>query len=204
MGGAIMALSTENQDKQLEKLITANQLRFENNLKGALALYQELASQEDVDIHVTVVIALTYFRFAMTNEEETGENYIHAIDWLQRAIALQPGNANFHVALAEIFDLGILEYERAATEYRKALDYNPYLVSALVGGAALYGVPEDVVSLEEAINWMEQAIKLQPDDANLHARLGDLYHRAGQKMEARNESLRALLCSKPLNPRSVR
>jgi len=61
-------------------------------------------------------------------------------------------------------------------------------------------VPEQVVTLEEAINWLERAVQLEPDNPNYHARLGEFYREAGRPLDAMREWIRALLCPRPLDP----
>jgi tetratricopeptide (TPR) repeat protein len=75
----------------------------------------------------------------------------------------------------------------------------PTDVTALTGAASLYGLPENVVSLQEAIGWLEYATQLEPDDPNYHFRLGQLCFEAGRAAKAKKEWLRALTCPKPIS-----
>jgi len=120
------------------------------------------------------------------------------------AVWVAPVDARLHAHLADFYHLGLLEVERAAEEYRTAINLNPHDIWDLLGAASLAGVPEEVVSLDEAITWCERAVQLEPDDPDYHLRLGDLYHQAGRVADAKRACLRALLCPRPLDPQFVR
>jgi tetratricopeptide (TPR) repeat protein len=180
--------------------LQANKLSLKKEDQQALALYLEVAGQIADNAELAATVANCYFGIALTNPRETGENHKEAISWMKRALALDPDNARLHGRLAQFYELGLLEEELAAQEYRKAIELNPYDVWTLFNATSLYGVPEEVVTLDEAINWLERVIWLEPDDPNFHLRLGDLYHKAGRISDAEREWLRALLCPRPLNP----
>jgi tetratricopeptide (TPR) repeat protein len=83
--------------------------------------------------------------------------------------------------------------EEAAAEYRKALEFDPYLVPALINLANIhYGRDE----LAEAQALYEQAIGLEPDFFEAHFNLGNIYHDLGRLAEAQTCYLDAL----KLNP----
>lgn len=172
-------------------LLKANELRRQQNYQAALKLYLRALEQSEESIELLTIIAFCYLALAEPQK---------AVVWMEKAVALAPNNARLHADLAEYHSLGTLDYEQAAREYRKAIELNPNDIRALVGAAALYGVPEEVVTLDEAISWLERATQLKPDDPNYHARLGELYYKAGRLLDAEWEWLRALSCSRPLDP----
>lgn len=172
-------------------LIQANELRRQKTYQEALTLYLKIYEQSKEDVDMLTVIAFCYF--ALNNFEE-------AVAWLKKAIALAPNDDNLHTDLAEYCAVGTLDYEQATEEYRKAIEINPNNTRALVGAAALYGVPEEVVTLNEAINWLEFATKLEPDDPNYHFRLGEFYRKADRILDGIQEWHKALLCTQPLDP----
>ena len=63
----------------------------------------------------------------------------------------------------------------------------------------LYGLPDSTVTLEEAISWSEHLITLEPDEPIYHAHLAILYEEANRSQEAEQESIRSLLCPRPLD-----
>ena len=188
----------------LSLLVRANKLKSEGDEQAALMLYFEALERFGESAELLAAIADCYFSLALGNPDETGENYERAISWMKRAIALAPNDPRLHAHLAQFYELGTLEYEKAAEEYRKAIELNPNDVWTLFNAASLYGVPEEVVSLEEAINWLERAVQLEPDDPIYHARLGEFYYKAGRVSDAEREWRRALLCPRPLDIGYVR
>jgi tetratricopeptide (TPR) repeat protein len=94
--------------------------------------------------------------------------------------------------------LGLLECERSAQEYRTAIALGAKDESTFRGAAMLYGLPEDVVTLEEAIEWLEAAAGIAPEDPNIWGRLGQICHQAGRESEALAYWSKALLCPHPL------
>lgn len=180
-------------------LLKANQLKLEGKEQAALKVYFEILERYGESAELLAAIADCYFSLALGNPNETGENHERAIVWMKRAVALAPKNARLHAHLAQFYALGTLEYERAAEEYRRALELNPYDARTLFNAASLYDVPEEVVTLEEAIDWLERAVQLEPDEPVYHARLGELYYKAGRVSDAEREWLSALLCPRPLD-----
>lgn len=181
-------------------LLRANELKRQEDHRSALALYLEALEKFGESADLLDMVASCYYSIALRNPHESGQNYREAVAWVERAIALAPHDARLYAALAEYHWLGTVDYEQAAWAYRKAIELNPNDARTLANAAALYGVPEEVVTLSEAIDWLERATQLEPDDPNYHARLGQLYHEAGRAVDAEREWLRALLCSRPLDP----
>jgi len=201
MGGDEMTRQLQAEcPSPIETFLKANALRRQDHPAEALSLYQVILRETGTSSDVLAAIAYCYSALACGNPKETGENHQLAIDWIKKAIALSPDDARLHACLAEYYWLGIPDYEQAAKEYRTAISLAPYHLSSLVNAAALYGSPEEVVTLEEAITWLERATSLEPNDPNWHARLGELYHQAGRLLDAKQEWRRALLCPKLLEP----
>lgn len=194
-------------DEQLALLLRVNTLRQQGAFLEAITLCREGIEGPGGTPDLLALVAECYYALALSNPMETGENYQSAIDWMTKASAARPDEARFHASLAEYYWLGSLDYERAAQEFRKAILLAPNRVATFRGAVALYGVPENVVTLEEATGWLERAARLEPDDPNLHAHLGELYLQAGRLPEAKLAWRRALLCPKPPDPgytRSIR
>ncbi|MEZ4864111.1 MAG: tetratricopeptide repeat protein [Caldilineaceae bacterium] len=176
----------------------ANQLRLDDHLEEAINIYQSCIERFGKEVDFLAMIAHLRFKLALGNANETGENYKKAIQCLEAALELEPNNAVLHAQLAEVYTLGTLNYILAAQEYRRALEISPNNVSILFGATSLYGLPEEVVMLDEAIRWMEQATTLSPDNPHFHIRLGNLYQEAGRMLDARRAWLKSYLCSQPL------
>jgi tetratricopeptide (TPR) repeat protein len=130
---------------------------------------------------------------------ETGDNYIEAIRWINLSTALDSDNSRLHATLGEYLYIGLLDYEKAISEYRYAIAIDQCNRDAYIGLSALYGPPESSVSLEDAINCSKHAIELSKEDPYLHARLGQLLIEQGDMAEAVRSFTRSLKCRKPLD-----
>lgn len=71
--------------------------------------------------------------------------------------------------------------EEAAAAYRKALEFDPYLVAALINLANIRYSRDELV---EAQALYERAIALEPDFFEAHFNLGNIYHDLGRFAEA--------------------
>ncbi len=178
-------------------LLYANALRREGSYKAAISVYEQVVARFGDSSHLSAVIANCYFNLA-SNPTETGQSFDTAIAFVRKAIALAPDDARLHAVLAQYYQLGLLDYEAAAEEYRKAIALAPSDLWILTGAASLYGVPDEVVTWDEAVTWLTRAVQAEPDDPNYHARLGQLYHEKGLVEDAKQAWLRALLCARPL------
>jgi len=120
-----------------------------------------------------------------------------AVLWMEQAVDNDPQDARFHSLLAQC--LASFNPQRAADEYRRAIELNPVFGSALFGAAGLYGKATSKISLAEAVEWTESALKVSPDDPNYYFQLASLYHKAGREEEAVATFVKSLLCPGPLD-----
>lgn len=182
----------------VEKLVQGNELRLKKDYEGALVIYfgllNRLPEDSELRAYIYAMISSCYFHL---------NRYYEAVAFIEKAVALMPEEVRWRERLAEYCWLGTLDLERAAQEVRKAIELNPNYVGALVLGAAIYGEPEEVIRLEEAIEWMERAVQLDPNNPDYYIRLGDLYRDAGRVEEAKRMWMKALLCGVPLRAESV-
>ena len=88
--------------------------------------------------HVLATIAHCYTALAYANADESDHYHQEAVVWMEKAVTLAPNDARLHAILAAYYELGINDYEQAAREYRKAIDFNPNDVWALISAASLY------------------------------------------------------------------
>jgi tetratricopeptide (TPR) repeat protein len=181
----------------IEFLIQANWHLKKREYRLALKIYHDVITQFGETADLDQALANCYFQLASYERDEA--NYQSAINWVEKATALDPNNSQLHANLGQYHSLGTLEYQEAAQEYRVAIELNPNNLVALVGGSALYGVPEKVVTLDEAIAWLSKVVQIEPNDPNYHFRLGTLYYEAGLFPQAEIEWLKALLCPRPLD-----
>jgi len=191
-------------DRLYNKLREANQLRRNNQFQEAVTIYREYIQQEDQPVEFLTIISHLTFRMAFQNPDQAEELLVQATEAINEALAIEPNNPLLRLHLAEIYNLGTLEYELAAQEYRAIIELNPQNVSALIGAASLYGLPEKVVSLEEATSWMRKATELESTNPQHYIRLGSLYKEGNQLREAQWAWLKALLCPEPLESDDVK
>lgn len=181
----------------LAPLIEANELRQQRRYKDAIRVYLQALTRfgENADLLAAVSICQH-----LLSSEPAGswQDSRDAIESMTQAIRLEPGRAEFHAQLAQYCSLDLNDYARAAAEYRKAIALNPNDARTLFSAASVYGVPEQVVTVGEAIGWMEDATRLAPGEVLYHARLAWLYHEAGRRADAVHEWTKALLCPRPL------
>lgn len=131
--------------------------------------------------------------------EEAAQYYLCALDWIEKAIELESENGIFYALRGEIYSLGLLDYQKAIEAYRIAITKKPNDAWILSSAASLYDVPDTVVTLEEAIKWMESCIEIAPSEGIYRARLASLYKEAGRIPEMKTQLSAALLLSKPID-----
>ncbi len=183
----------------IDLLVQANELKRQTDYQAAIALYSIAIERWGESADLLGAVAHCYFMVALA-QQGTDQDCLDAVAWMEKAVTLEPNNVRLRANLGQFYWLATLDYEKAALAYRKAIEINPNDINALTGAASLYGVPEQVVTLNETINWLERVVQLDPDDPNYHARLGKFYHEAGRVSDARREWLGALLCPQPLDP----
>ena len=80
---------------------------------------------------------------------------------------------HYFLAGSELDDGDEAKLEAAATAYRKALEYDPYLVAAVINLANIHYSRDELV---EAQALYERAIGLESDFFEAHFNLGNIYH----------------------------
>ncbi len=186
-----------NSNRVISLMLQANDLREKQDYLQAVDKYKDIIEKFGETSDLDHVIAYSYFELALYEHDEA--NFRMAINWIKKAINLSQNSSYLYDTLGEIKSIGTLEYKEAAESFRKAIELNPDNVHALVSGASLYGVPEEVVSLKEAIIWLEQAVRIEPYEPNYHLNLGMLYKETGQINKSESEILKSMVCPKPLN-----
>jgi tetratricopeptide (TPR) repeat protein len=180
---------TSKPSTPMSLLVQANDLRRRQEYRAAIGLYLTVISRYGETTDLLSEMGFCFFALS---------EFDQAVAWAERAVVLAPNDARAHTDLATYLSLGTLDLDRAAREYRRAIELDSQNVRALLGAAALYGVPEHVVTREEAIGWLERVVQLEVDNPNWHARLGQLYYEARMLAGAERAWRRALLCAAPL------
>ncbi len=187
---------TKDSNLLVNLMIQANQHRQTREYHQALIIYQELTGELGETSELSQLLASCYFQIGLYDSNEN--SFQEAVTWIVKAIELSPKNSQLYDLLGWFHSLGTLDYEAAIQAFRIAIDLNPNNVHALVSGAGLHGVPEEVITLEEAIIWLERAVQVEADNPSYHFNLGKLHHEAGQLSKAKQEWIKALSCPRPL------
>ncbi|EGK87561.1 tetratricopeptide repeat protein [Microcoleus vaginatus] len=118
-----------------------------------------------------------------------------AIENYQKALELNPGDAEVHKKLAEVYVLQG-EFEKAIASCNLAIKFKPDFAAAyLTMGNAQHAQGQ----LEMAIQAYLQALEIQPKFAEASANLGSMYYKLGQLEQAANYYQKALAINPQLS-----
>lgn len=188
-------ISLINAKSLIDKKGTQTIQQVADNLRSALKIYLKVLGEIGESAELCSAISDCYFKLSGFPGIDAAEFNIQAIKYVKRAIDLRPLDGRLHAILGSYYRSLTNEYEKAKSEYQKAIELNPCDTKALSSAAFLYGC--DVVSpvtLDEAISWAERLVLLEPWEPISHAHLAELYQKAGRFEDARQECLHALLC----------
>ena len=188
----------------VQLLAQAAKMRRQKQYKRALALYKSVIERFGDNARLLSAIADCHVSLAIADGRKGTHNRAEAVTWMEKALALDPGNGRLHARLAQALGLDPGKWHLTAERYRQALELSPYDSWALVKAASLRDVAGDVVKLGEAIGWMERATWLEPNVPDYHVRLGDLYLEAGRGEDAQREWVKALLSPRLLDVETSR
>ncbi|HRQ37625.1 MAG TPA: hypothetical protein PLD25_06900 [Chloroflexota bacterium] len=184
-------------NEKLNTLVKLNQYRLENQYQAAIDTCKELLAEDENDADVIAVLAVLYHRLAFNRTEVINEMFETAILWANKAIEIKPDRADFYAIRGRIF-LDFPDYEKAANDFRLALQIRPDLLSACFGLGFLARAAEEIVSVDEAIGAVESATKIHLDNPLVFSELHGLLTIKGHLHEANQTLARALLSFEPL------
>ena len=128
--------------------------------KFAAAIAPLLAAKQDP--RTVVLLGMSFYG---------SRAYAKAVPYLQTAVADDPANAKLHTVLAESC-LWSAQYDCAMNQYRSILIADPNSVqSHMLLAQALDALNRS----PEAIQELEEAVRIAPDEPNVHFELGYLY-----------------------------
>jgi tetratricopeptide (TPR) repeat protein len=178
--------------RKIRLLEQAEQAFRERRYADAIRLYEEGLSTFGDDPDLMWGLAQVEFTLSLEFPDAEDTHGHRAIHWLKEAIRIAPERPEYYFDLGDMLEHVTIDYEAAAQAYREALRLEPLYVPALMQLAALYGVPEDVVSLEEALSCCEKAVRLFPT-RSLWLELERLYRYAGREADAQRATMNRLL-----------
>lgn len=180
-------------DEKIKLLIQASKAHDKRDYTEACRLYNEILDTFGLDPDVMWGLAQAEFALSIVTPEIGDMHGHNAIHWIKQALALKPDRPEYYYALGDMLEhVGAPNYEAAVRAYRRAIDLEPFYAPALSRLAMLYGVPEDVVTLEEAISCCERALRVMPT-RSLWIVLARLYSYAGDEDNSRRALISSLL-----------
>lgn len=184
-------------NERLNTLLKLNRHRRESQHQAAIDICKDLLAKDEFDADVIAILATLYHQVAFVRTEAISELFERAIFWANKAIEITPYRADFYAIRGRIW-LDFPDYENAASDFRSALQIRPDLLSACFGLGFLARVPEEIVSIDEAINVIKSATETHIDNPLVFNELHGLLMIKGQMNEANQALSRALLCLDPL------
>lgn len=156
---------------QLDRLEQALQHHRAGHLQEACRLYERI-----LQVDPRCAEAMHLLGTLVGQQGDQGK----ALEWINKAIAREPGEALYHRnAAVTLVQLG--RRAEAVSAYRRALELAPDLHPARI---ALGGLLTDLERHEEAIAVLSDAVQRQPDSDNAWVELGRALQHAGRAGEA--------------------
>jgi pentatricopeptide repeat protein len=165
------------------RLLDAYNLKKAGKFSEAIKLYEKMLEEHN-DPRIMYAIASCYLAHFEDDVNEYDGLHV-ALNWLQKTMELSPQDAESFYLAGYICSLWLPYREMAITYLKKALHINPNHLPALSAAASLYGIPENVVTLDEAIEWRERAQTLDPTNPDRSLNLMNLYMEAQRISDAK-------------------
>jgi tetratricopeptide (TPR) repeat protein len=161
---------------QMKILMKANQARLDKRYEDAKRLFINYLNDYSDDADVMWMLSQVIYELAFRKTDHMVELLEDGVNWIEKAIELEPERAEFYVTLGKILTTGVEvpDYQQAAQYYRRALKLNSTLFDAGIGLTFLVHVPESTVSLTEAITVMEKILEVHPDNQHVFMSLVQL------------------------------
>lgn len=156
-------MSTPESVETIETLYRAYLERRRGKYKQALEKYTILIEEIEESPELANAIAHCYDEWA-SSDVKYWEKFNDAISWYKRAIALSPNDSSLYYNLGRIFILETLDVEKGLEATLNAVSINPYYEDAWILLSTLEGLPEKLISLDDAISWLEKAISINPEN----------------------------------------
>ena len=199
------------EEEAIHHRYTGNPQAYDSFLRGqALVLYPDQpekleaarrAYEESLTSDPNYPLALAGLAWVEAqiyrNVDSTPAHLLHAEEYAQRALALDPKLAETHIALGSVL-MNKYDYANAANEFRTAAELDPNSAHAwdMVSWALCYKQPPDPVAAERA---SREALRLQPSFVPAYYHLG----RALLLQKRYAEAITSLQREKELSPNST-
>lgn len=149
-------------DDKIELLKKAAEVRDQKGYAQAYDILRKVLELFGPDPDVMISLAHMEDALGLLQPDPKQTHGHNAIEWAQQAIAIRPSEASYHFTLGALFQVAVVpDYEAAAKAFRQAIELEPWHAPALGSLAALYGVPDNVVPLAEAISCCEKVLRVE-------------------------------------------
>lgn len=181
--------------EKLELLERAIQLHKGKHFQEAVQIYGGILDRFGPDSIIMVQLGRTEFEFSLVAGVSHEEHLRNAIEWIKRAIEIEPNDPNYYFEMGTMLAMnaGAPDYDGAIFAFRRAIELEPCHVKSLGYLASLYAVPgATTISLEEAINYCEKAVRIEPN-ASRWRWLADLYSHTDRESDRERALMNELL-----------
>jgi Flp pilus assembly protein TadD len=113
---------------------------------------------------------------------------------LKNALAGEPDSATLHEALGDVYRDGMGDYVRAKAEYSKSIELDPSNARAYYAVASLYQHPGVQMTTLDAIAFLQNGVRLEPNNWETRRDLATRLWEAGEVHSAEQEYEVALGC----------
>jgi len=170
-------------DRKEQLISKADALLKEGQRKEAIEKLEAARRRFGDDLDIFRRLAHMYFHYL--DEANAGQK---VVDLCLEILRIVPEDVESRLLLAEAYWLHLVDYEKAAEEYRRVIEIDPSNVGGYTGIACIY--PE--VSAKEALEALKKAVALQPDDGDLYNNLATMYGYMGEydkELELREKAI---------------
>lgn len=179
----------------IESLIEAYELIRAHKHIDAIKIYKNLFK---ITNQYWLAEAIGRAYIAIGEEHGDYDAYLQAVKWIEKAVELDSGNAELHYLIGFLHFLHVNDEQKALSAFRQSLSIYPDHEGSLGLAAALFWNPAQVVTLEEAIGWLERLVEIKPDQPWPLINLASLYKKAELLSDAEECWAKALTLHKDL------
>lgn len=135
-------------------------LRSQGRYDEAIDLCRKSLEARPDDIELLYELGFSYLA-GLLLKGEVGDQ---AVQVFQRIIKLNPHDVKAYIVLGTAYEHNLIDYEKAAEAYRKAMEVDPRNPHGYIYLARLYGSPGVKMSVDEKVRLLQKAQEIAPDN----------------------------------------